>query len=364
MTSNFVITCNSQFTIYNKITPKLKPNEFTQHVKTYKQHRVFHDEQQSLPLMAAATSNGSHKRRTKTQRSNPVTNSEMAAITTLPSSTYKWLTRLSVTAILLSFFFLFGISSNTLFASRKTQLNPLVYSVEIVNEFPHDPRAFTQGLVYWGNDTLYESTGLYGQVETQHKMDRSIFGEGLTLLGERLYQVTWLRKTGFIYERENFNNLTTFSHHMEDGWGLATDGKTLFGSDGSSTLYQMDPHTMKVIQKQTVKYEGHEVRYLNELEFINGEIWANIFTTDCIVRLSPSGNVVGWVFLHNLRESLIQAGAKNLEVLNGIAWDSDNQRIFVTGKLWPKLFEIKLHRMKDHSHVNIQKLCMRDVDLF
>ncbi|KAH9605884.1 hypothetical protein KSS87_015304 [Heliosperma pusillum] len=390
MTSNFVIACNSHILIYNQITtPKTKPNDLTQHVTilTNKQSNcVFHDEPSPLPLMAATTSNGSHKRRTKTQRSN----SEMAAITntTLPSSTQKWLSRLGVTAILVSFFFLFGISSNTLFASWKTELSPFVYSVEIVNEFPHDPRAFTQGLVYWGNDTLYESTGLYGQstvrrvalqtgkVETQHKMDRSIFAEGLTLLGERHVSAQYASELAssslnhFIYSlakkstSEARRKVTPFTHHMKDGWGLATDGKILFGSDGSSTLYQMDPHTMEVIKKQTVKYEGHEVRYLNELEFINGEVWANIFTTDCIVRLSPSGNVVGWVFLHNLRESLVHAGEKSFDVLNGIAWDSDMQRVFVTGKLWPKLFEIKLHRMKDHSHVNIQKLCILNEELF
>jgi len=294
-------------------------------------------------------------------------------------SPYKWLTRLAIATSLLALLFLLGISSNTLFAYPNNLSDsrfPMVYSVEIVNVFPHDPMAFTQGLLYFGNDTLYESTGLYGQstvrevalqtgkVEAEHKMDKSYFGEGLTLLGERLYQVTWLQKTGFIYERDNFNNLTTFTHHMKDGWGLATDGKILFGSDGSSTLYQMDPQNMKVIQKHTVMYEGVEIRNLNELEFINGEVWANIWTADCIVRLSPTGSVVGWVLLQNLREYLIQAGARNFEALNGIAWDSEKQRIFVTGKLWPKLFEIKLHRMKDHSDVNIQQLCIRNRQLY
>ncbi|XP_074291552.1 glutaminyl-peptide cyclotransferase [Silene latifolia] len=317
---------------------------------------------------------GSHKRRNnKTQLFNSVPNSDMTSV----SSPYKWWARVGVTALLFSFILLFGISSNTWFAPRNSLNNsqlPPVYTVEIVNEFPHDHDAFTQGLLYWGNDTLYESTGLYGQstvrkvalqtgkVETQYKMDQSIFGEGLTLLEERLYQVTWLQKTGFIYERDNFNNVTTFTHHMKDGWGLTTDGKTLFGSDGSSILYQMDPKTMEVIQKQKVMYEGGEVRYLNELEFINGEVWANIFGADCIVRLSPGGTVVGWVLLPNLRETLIQEGEMVFDVLNGIAWDSDKQRIFVTGKLWPKLYEIKLHPMKEHSQVNIQQLCMPNLD--
>ncbi|KAL9240483.1 hypothetical protein vseg_014695 [Gypsophila vaccaria] len=312
-----------------------------------------------------------NKRRNRTQqhRVNSVPNSAMA---TPPLPLYKWLTRLGAVAVLLSMFFLFGISSNTWSASPHQSSVFPVYGVEVVHEFPHDHHAFTQGLLYFGNDTLYESTGLYGQstlrrvalqtgeVEIEHKMDKSVFGEGLTLLGERLYQVIWLKKTGFIYDINNFNNVTTFTHHMKDGWGLATDGKVLFGTDGSSTLYQLDPHTMEVIQKQPVKYEGREVLNLNELEFINGEVWANIWMTDCIVRLSPSGTVVGWIFLHKLRESLIQAGELNFDVLNGIAWDSDKQRIFVTGKLWPKLFEIKVLPMKHKPHGTIQEHCMRN----
>ncbi|KAK9724676.1 hypothetical protein RND81_05G091500 [Saponaria officinalis] len=317
----------------------------------------------------AAGVGSSHKRRTKTQRVNSVPNSDMALLSP-PSPLYKWLTRLSVVLLLLSLFFLFGFSSNIWSASPPNSLNSPIYNVEIVNQFPHDHTAFTQGLLYWGNDTLYESTGLYGQstlrrvalqtgeVETEHKMDQSIFGEGLTILGDRLYQVIWLQKTGFIYDINNFNNVTAFTHNMKDGWGLATDGKILFGSDGSSTLYQMDPQTMEVIQKQTVMYEGREVRYLNELEYINGEVWANIWMTNCIVRLSPSGTVVGWIFLHKLRESLIQAGATNFDVLNGIAWDSEKQRIFVTGKLWPKLFEVKVQRMKSSPHGTVQQHCM------
>ncbi|KAK9665422.1 hypothetical protein RND81_14G111700 [Saponaria officinalis] len=189
-------------------------------------------------------------------------------------------------------------------------------------------------------------------------MDESIFGEGLTLLDDKLYQVTWMENTGFIYERDNFDNVTTFTHHMKDGWGLTTDGKSLFGTDGSSTLYQMDPKTMKVIQKQKVRYEGQEVQSLNELEYINGEVWANIFVTDCIVRLSPRGKVVGWILLPNLSEQLVQEGSTYFDVLNGIAWDSDKKRIFVTGKLWPKLFEIKLRRVKDRSQFNIRQLCI------
>ncbi|KAK4283024.1 hypothetical protein QN277_000027 [Acacia crassicarpa] len=226
-------------------------------------------------------------------------------------------------------------------------------TVSVIYEFPHDPEAFTQGLVYGGNDTLYESTGLYGKssvrkvalrtgkVETLQKLDDSIFGEGLTLLGERLFQVTWLQKTGFIYDNNNLSKIGEFMHQMNDGWGLATDGKVLFGSDGSSTLYQMDPDTFKILSKFVVSYKGQQVKNLNELEFVNGEVWANVLGVDCIVRISPKdGRVIGWILLPNLREHA--AGNHKHKVLNGIAWDSEKKRIFVTGKLWSKLYEIRV----------------------
>ncbi|ANM67423.1 glutaminyl cyclase [Arabidopsis thaliana] len=168
-------------------------------------------------------------------------------------------------------------------------LSHRINEIEVVAEFPHDPDAFTQGLLYAGNDTLFESTGLYGKssvrkvdlrtgkVEILEKMDNTYFGEGLTLLGERLFQVAWLTNTGFTYDLRNLSKVKPFKHHMKDGWGLATDGKALFGSDGTSTLYRMDPQTMKVTDKHIVRYNGREVRYLNELEYINNEVWANVW---------------------------------------------------------------------------------------
>ncbi|KAF8044061.1 hypothetical protein BT93_A2132 [Corymbia citriodora subsp. variegata] len=226
--------------------------------------------------------------------------------------------------------------------------SPAVYSIEVVREFPHDPQAFTQGLLYAGNDTLYESTGLNGhssvrkvalqsgKVEALQKMDVSYFGEGLTLLDERLFQVTWLQKTGFIYDRNNLTKFEKFTHEMQDGWGLATDGKILFGSDGTSTLYQIDPDNFRVMGKQVVRYGTHEVHNLNELEYIDGEVWANIWQSDCIARISyKDGKVIGWILLQNLSEGLITAGYNRIDVfdvLNGIAWDSKEKRLFVTGK--------------------------------
>ncbi|KAL6509287.1 hypothetical protein OROGR_022597 [Orobanche gracilis] len=273
-----------------------------------------------------------------------------------------------------------------------------IYAAEVVNEFPHDSNAFTQGLLYAGNDTLFESTGLYeheikaqtiivheleqfiqligvdhcvvmssvrrvdiatGKVLAIHRMQDSYFGEGLTLFSDRLFQVTWLKKTGFIYDRNNLSKVKTFTHQMQDGWGLATDGKFLFGSDGTSNLYQIDPQTLKVVEKHIVKYKGHEVHNLNELEYVNGEVWANVWQTDCIARISgKDGDVVGWIYLPNLRKKLLAAGNTGIDVLNGIAWDQKKDRLFVTGKLWPKLYEIKVRPIKKPFEGDIRRLCM------
>ncbi|KAJ6396609.1 hypothetical protein OIU77_021604 [Salix suchowensis] len=221
----------------------------------------------------------------------------------------------------ISVVFLLGISLNILISFACVDCSPKIYSIQVPNEFPHDPKAFTEGLLYAGNGTLYESTGLYrkssvrrvalhtGKVEALQKMDDSYFGEGLTMFEKRLFQVTWLTKTGFIYDTNDLSKIGKFTHGMDDGWGLATNGKVLFGSDGTSALYQLDPKTLKVIGKQIVRYNGHEVHYLNELEFVNDEIWANVWQTDCIARISlKDGSVLGWILLPNLREGLIAAG--------------------------------------------------------
>ncbi|XP_047061062.1 glutaminyl-peptide cyclotransferase-like [Lolium rigidum] len=246
------------------------------------------------------------------------------------------------------------------------------YSFDLVREYPHDPDAFTQGLLYAGNDTLFESTGLYhrssvrkvdlqtGKVLVQHQMDGSMFGEGLTLLDDRLFQVTWLKNDGFIYDRHNFSKRKRFTHKMRDGWGLATDGKVLFGSDGTSRLYQLDPESLEVTKTVTVKYQDNEVSYINELEYINGEVWANVWQTDCIARVShEDGLVLSWIFLHELRQHLLDTDYRAIDVLNGIAWDEENQRLFVTGKLWPKLYEIKLRPIDEPPDGSVEKLCPR-----
>ncbi|XP_057952707.1 glutaminyl-peptide cyclotransferase [Malania oleifera] len=309
---------------------------------------------------------GSHKKKPTKRSSSFKPQPSMA-------STSSLFTRPSPLAFVLLLLFLVAVlclswKSDPSFA---VHASAELQSVEVVNVFPHDRKAFTQGLLYGGDDTLFESTGLYGEssvrkvslrtgkVEALQKMDSSYFGEGLTLLGERLFQVTWLQKTGFIYDRNNLSKFENFKHHMKDGWGLATDGNILFGSDGTSTLYHIDSRTLKVLRKQIVKYKGHEVHNLNELEFVNGEVLANVWQTDCIARISvKDGGVLGWILLPNLREGLVAAGENGIDVLNGIAWDVKQKRLFVTGKLWPKIYEIKLHPMTKPLSGSIEQLCM------
>lgn len=174
-------------------------------------------------------------------------------------------------------------------------------------------------------------------------MSASEFGEGLTLWKDRLLQVTWRNQKVFIYDQKTLLPKGQISHHMTDGWGLTTSDEHIIGSDGTAKLYFMKPETFEDVKVLTVKDEDKEVGWLNELEFVNGEIWANIWQGECIARISPdNGKVTGWILLQGLRSSLLARGAQNMDVLNGIAWDKEGDKLYVTGKMWPKLFEIKL----------------------
>ncbi|WOL13719.1 hypothetical protein Cni_G22497 [Canna indica] len=145
---------------------------------------------------------------------------------------------------------------------------------------------------------------------------------------------------------------------MNDGWGLATNGKVLFASDGSSTLYHLDPQTLKVIRRLTVRYNDLEVPYLNELEYVNDEVWANVWQTDCIARIAhKDGRVLSWILLHELRQGLLKSGYTGIDVLNGIAWDEEENRLFVTGKLWPKLYQVNLRLVTGKLKGRIDDLC-------
>jgi glutamine cyclotransferase len=225
-----------------------------------------------------------------------------------------------------------------------------VWGFRVVNTYPHDPTAFTQGLIYH-DGFLYEGTGLYGQssirkVELQtgrvlqsRSLPQKYFGEGITLFQNRFYQLTWQNQEGFIYDL-NFSPVGRFTYPTE-GWGLTHDGARLIMSDGSAQLYFLNPRTLRPERTLTVRAAGQPVARLNELEYIQGRIWANVWQTNRIAIINPqNGQVEAWLDLTGL--SLL-AQARNPHpdaVLNGIAYDSQNRRIFVTGKLWPFLFEI------------------------
>jgi glutaminyl-peptide cyclotransferase len=229
---------------------------------------------------------------------------------------------------------------------------PVLYDYEVVATFPHDPNAFTQGLQYVDGD-LYEGTGLNGQstlrrveltsgsVEQQISIPEQYFGEGITVLEDRIYQLTWKSQVAFLYDRASFEQVGQFSYPTE-GWGLTYDGEDLLMSDGSATIFRRDPATFAEEGRFTVLDSGVPVNRLNELEYIEGELWANVWQTDEIVIIDPgSGEVTGRVDFSGLLPAEDAAGA---DVLNGIAYDDEHDRIFVTGKLWPTLFEVQIVR--------------------
>jgi len=230
-------------------------------------------------------------------------------------------------------------------AARATE-----YSYKVVKTYAHDRRSFTQGLEFRAG-VIYESTGREGmswirrwkletgEVLQQVDLAPNYFGEGITVLNERITQLTYKTEVGFVYDQASFKQLRQFNYPGE-GWGLTNDGSRIYMSDGSAQIRVWDPNTLRETGRITVKDGAKEVEALNELEYIRGEIWANIWLTDKIVRFSPKdGHVTGWIDLSGIMTTAERAGA---DVLNGIAFDSIGDRIFVTGKLWPKLFEIKL----------------------
>lgn len=220
----------------------------------------------------------------------------------------------------------------------------------MLKAYPHDPEAFTQGLVYT-DGALYESTGLRGrssvrrvdlttgEVLQRREVAAPYFAEGLALVGDRLIQLTWQENTAFVYDKDTFEPTGVFSYATE-GWGLAHDGTQLIMSDGTPVLRFRDPDTFEVTRAVTVTFDGQPIERLNELEFIDGQVWANIWQTDAIARIDPAtGAVMGWIDLSGLLSPEERISA---DVLNGIAYDPAGKRLFVTGKLWPKLFEIEL----------------------
>jgi glutamine cyclotransferase len=228
---------------------------------------------------------------------------------------------------------------------------PPEYTFKIVRVFPHDPTAFTQGLVYH-DGFLYEGTGLNGRsslrkvrLETgevvQHvDLASDFFGEGIAIVKNEVFQLTWQSQVGFVYKLDDFSFVRQFSYPGE-GWGLTANGREIFMSDGTAEIRVLNATTLKEKRRFTVHDGSTPIDQLNELEMVQGQLFANIWQTDRIARISPqSGKVVGWIDLTGLLSPVYRR--RSDAVLNGIAYDSTHKRLFVTGKLWPSIFEIEL----------------------
>jgi glutaminyl-peptide cyclotransferase len=236
-------------------------------------------------------------------------------------------------------------------SQKASTQRPREYTFKIVHTFPHDPAAYTQGLAY-RDGFLYEGTGRNGtsslrkvrletgEVLQRRELPQEYFGEGIALIGNEVVQLTWKSQVGFVYDVSDFRLLRQFSYTGE-GWGLATNGREVFMSDGTAEIRVLDIDTLQEKRRFTVRDDGIQVRELNELEFVEGELFANVWQTDRIARISPeTGNVVGWIDLSGILSQIYRRERDS--VLNGIAYDAKEKRLFVTGKLWPSIFEIKV----------------------
>lgn len=242
-----------------------------------------------------------------------------------------------------------------------SHVEPKVYHYEIVNTFPHDIEAYTQGLEFY-KDTLYESTGNGEGMGTGKKgkssvrkvdfktgkpwlkveLDDQYFGEGLTVFENRLYQLTWRSLKGFIYDPHSLKQLSTFTYSKKiEGWGLCNDGTYLYQTDGTHIIYKLDPKSLEIIDSFEVYSISGRVNALNELEYVDGRIWGNVYQKDAIAIINPKNGIIeGLINLSKLKTLVTQH--PDLDVLNGIAYHPERKTIFVTGKNWDKLFEIKI----------------------
>lgn len=231
---------------------------------------------------------------------------------------------------------------------------PQKYAYKILQVFPHDPKAYTQGLIYQ-DGFMYEGTGQYGESSIRKvdmksgkilsvlNIDSQLFGEGITIYKDKIYQITWRSRKGFIYNLKNFTLESTFNYNSE-GWGITTAGDHLIMSDGSNKLYHIAPSTFNILKEIEVYDHNGPVNQLNELEYIDGFIWANVWLTDRIVIIDPeTGAVKGELDMSGLLTPAEKNHLDNKdEVLNGIAWNPEKKTLYVTGKRWPKLFEIQV----------------------
>jgi len=226
-----------------------------------------------------------------------------------------------------------------------------VYTYKVINTYPHDQSAFTEGLVF-EDGILYEGTGLHGhstlrrvKLETGEilqicELPPQFFGEGVTIYKNKIIQLTWKSNIGFVYDKHGFKLLKKFNY-PDEGWGITHDGEHLIMSDGTATLHFLNPETFEEISQIEVFANSIPVTRINELEYIQGEIYANIWLTELIARIDHlTGQVIGWIDLKGILN--LKDHTETVDVLNGIAYDAKNNRLFVTGKYWPKLFEIEL----------------------
>ncbi|MGO4475949.1 glutaminyl-peptide cyclotransferase [Massilia sp. 2TAF26] len=251
----------------------------------------------------------------------------------------------------------FALAAALLAGTNFAQAAIPVYGFVVKNTYPHDPQAFTQGL-FIKDGQLFESTGQKGQsslrrvdlktgkVLQKKELADEYFGEGSTPVGNTIVNLTWQSNVGFIFDAKTFTLKGRFNYKGE-GWGLASDAKNVYMSDGSAEIRILDPKTLEERRRIRVTAEGKPIVQLNELEMVDGELYANVWGTDVIARIDPaSGNVVGWIDLTGLLPPA-QRGTGNVDaVLNGIAYDDKHHKLYVTGKLWPKLFEIELVQIR------------------
>ncbi|MFH1026095.1 MAG: glutaminyl-peptide cyclotransferase [Nitrospirota bacterium] len=226
-----------------------------------------------------------------------------------------------------------------------------LYNYKIMNIYPHDSNAFTQGLIY-SNGYFFEGIGLYrqsalrkvevktGKIIKEYRLPSQYFGEGIAMWNDRLIQLTWREKKGFVYEKDTFSLIRKFFYDTE-GWGITQDGNFLIMSDGSANLYFLNPKTFQQVKKIKVRDRDKAIKGLNELEYVRGKVYANVWPTDRIAVINPeTGLVDGWLNLTGLRSHL--DSPSKADVLNGIAYDAVRDKFFVTGKFWPKVFEIRI----------------------
>lgn len=244
-------------------------------------------------------------------------------------------------------------NSRTKIATVVSNIEPKKMTYQVVDNFPHSKKHYTQGLEIH-NGILYEGTGEYGasglfkinletgKVLRKRMLDKKYFGEGITILNEKIYQVTYHAQKGFVYQVSDFALIDSFSYRSKEGWGLTNDGTNLIMSNGTQKLAWLDPNDFSVTKTLEVANNLGIVNYLNELEFIDGTIYANVYTTDLVVQIDPeTGKVLAQINLGGILNMYKNAN-DTIDYLNGIAYDKKADRLFVTGKYWPRLFEIKL----------------------